>query len=231
MAVNENGDPTENCQQVAEETTGQSVRLDGQADQEKNQKNNQKNDQAKRKEADCEAQNQPDESANSPAAENDPNNSQVCAKPTRKRANQGDPNKKRKKTKKWAKNSVIDKNKLTMFDLISYNPPAIDALSQLNEDEDKPADEKGEPLEDENNAQEEPPLDPANGETKASEEDEESIGPRVKINENGEIVLDEESLIVKRKQPKDQNIKTVYEDDRIISSRTNYSSFKKPGER
>lgn len=168
--------------------------------------------------------------------ENDPNNSQAGTKASKKRANKSDSDKKRKKTKKWGKHSVVDKNKLTMFDLISYNPPATDALSQLNEDDDRPVDEDGEPFEDEKDSNEEtPPVHAFNEANKTNEEeeeeDEESVGPRVKINENGEIVLDEESLIVKRKKPKDQSIKTVYEDDRIISTRTNYSSFKKPGRR
>lgn len=179
----------------------------------------QEDDQQQGEEIRKEVDNQ-DESANPPAVDGQ-------AKPAKKRANQGDTNKKRKKTKKWAKNSVVDKNKLTMFDLISYNPPAIDPLGELNEDEDKPTDE--EPSEEDKEPNEEPLIE----DSKADEMDdeEEKIGPRVKINESGDIVLDEESLIVKRKKPKDQNIKTVYEDDRIISTRTNYSSFKKPGEK
>ena len=165
---------------------------------------------------------------------NDDTNNPACAKPAKKkRASQSDANaKKRKKPKKWNKNSVIDKNKLTMFDLISYNPPAVDSLSQLNDDE--AGDDEGDLNEDEREqmSEEKPVVERPIEDNKANdeeEEDEESIGPRVKINENGEIVLDEESLVVKRKKPKDQSIKTVYEDDRIISTRTNYSSFKKPG--
>ena len=195
-----------------------------------------RNEEGSRPEVENEAQNQPEESANTTEAANDDANNPACAKPAKKKraASQGDSNKKRKKAKKWGKNSVVDKNKLTMFDLISYNPPAIDALSQLNEDEAKLDDEDGEPGEEEKEqSKEQPAPERPSEDSKANEEeendDEESIGPRVKINENGEIVLDEESLVVKRKKPKDQSIKTVYEDDKIISTRTNYSSFKKPG--
>lgn len=127
-----------------------------------------------------------------------------------------------KKIKKWNKDTVIDKNKLTMFDLISYNPPVTD--KQLI---DKEAEENKERDEDELSVQKPNLLNLDEEDDEKS--DDESVGPRVKINEKGEIVLDEESLIVKRKKPKNQNIKTVYEDDRTISTRTTYSSFKKPG--
>ena len=166
-------------------------------------------------------------------------------KSKKKRSNQTESNKesnkKRKKIKKWSKNTVIDKNKLTMFDLISYNPPIIETMKQLSEEDNQDENEKvNELVEDEQiDSQLKDQLKDQLNEKKEKEEedlskateenDEECIGPRVKINENGEIVLDEESLIVKRKKPKDQNIKTVYEDDKTLSTRTNYSSFKKPG--
>lgn len=157
----------------------------------------------------------------------------------KKRAqNQSEPSKKRKKVKKWSKNLVVDKNKLTMFDLLSYNPPAVDdLLKQPNDDDDdddKTKDKTSELIDDDERPPNEIelPVDQLNGDDQNKsdlDDNEETIGPRVKINENGEIVLDEASLVVKRKKPKDNSIKTVYEDDKTLSTRTNYSSFKKPG--
>lgn len=155
----------------------------------------------------------------------------------KKRTNQTDSNKKKKRIKKWNKNLIVDKNKLTMFDLISYNPPINEEQTKNddNKDEEEIINEQRQKKPEiqvfDNNENNIESIDKETNDEETNDEDDcsESIGPRVRVNEKGEIVLDEKSLIVKRKKPKDQNIKTVYEDDKTLSTKTNYSSFKKPG--
>lgn len=188
-------------------------------------------DQTNKKSTESDADNQTKEASNvaDRSATSDDHPKAPKSKRTKKET---DPNMKKKKMKKWCKNSVVDKNKLTMFDLISYNPPVNDKQPNENAEQDAEQDAEQTSIEPDPNSEDQQLVEQADDEeqTKSDSDDEdESIGPRVKINENGEIVLDEASLIVKRKKPKDQDIKTVYEDDKTLSTKTNYSSFKKPG--
>ena len=179
----------------------------------------------------------------------------------------------RKRHKKWDKNVAVDKNKLTMFDLISYNPPPLPGITVSGgsdaEKGDNPLDgeeatangltctstgdspdesrQNNVDEEDQNSAnqtrnerndreksgenEEEGNKDGEGEEERKEGEEEEgnsSIGPRVRVNENGELVLDEKSLVVKRKTNKSK-VNTVYEDEKSISSLTNYSSFRRKG--
>lgn len=186
----------------------------------------------------------------------------------------------RKRHRRWNKYAVVDKNKLTMFDLISYNPPpksdsdlsntaaAIDMDSQVAGLGDHGLSSTtlngiigdftatdAMPVLTTSNNDVSPntniQTDPANNDTnkgdetnEANEEEEETegvdvrdqadneesslVGPRVRVNEKGELVLDERSLIVKRKK-NTSKVKTVFEDEKSISSMTNYSSFKRNG--
>jgi hypothetical protein len=185
----------------------------------------------------------------------------------------------KKRHRRWNKNAVVDKNKLTMFDLISYNPPPLNAdnteddamnvagvdseqhvaglgdpelsdkvpnnpigdlegintqSTSLNRSMESATDEAGrsEPVEPGTDKDPTDPVDAEDeGDDKADEEpveEETQIGPRVRVNEKGELVLDEKSLIVKRKK-NTSKVKTVFEDEKSISSLTNYSSFKRNG--
>ncbi|EEC09462.1 conserved hypothetical protein, partial [Ixodes scapularis] len=113
-----------------------------------------------------------------------------------------------------------DRSAMTMMDLIYYNPPGNPMPSN---DEAKCKNEKTSKvriLED----SAETVDDPAEPEA-ASDEDgsEASAGPRVRVGPNGEITLDEESLVVRRQAPRSEPRPVVYE----TGHETNYTSFRR----
>lgn len=100
---------------------------------------------------------------------------------------------------------------MTMMDLIYYNPPGNPMPEKTS---------KVRILED----SAETVDDPAEPEA-ASDEDgsEASAGPRVRVGPNGEITLDEESLVVRRQAPRSEPRPVVYE----TGHETNYTSFRR----
>jgi transcription factor TFIIIB component B'' len=123
----------------------------------------------------------------------------------------------------------IDKSKVTMFDLLSYNPP----MSEEQKERRRKADEDAELLSHKSSQS----GSPAKSVTAASaasvssgspaKDDQSkgtSAGPRVKIGLNGEIVIDEESLIVSKKV--DVVTDTVYEGSDPAHSQVTYASFR-----
>ncbi|XP_072137280.1 uncharacterized protein [Mobula birostris] len=120
----------------------------------------------------------------------------------------------------WEANNPPERTKMTMRDFIYYLPDTNPMLSSF-EEERRPS----------------PPIvnkEPEVGSNNAAsieEEDEESddavLGPRVKVAEDGSIIIDEESLTVEVLRMKTSNI--VEENDPIFEcgSQTTYSSFRK----
>ena len=106
-----------------------------------------------------------------------------------------------------------DKNKMTMKDYLLYNPPSKRLKETATElkDDDKYVENKND-AESDNNKQKE-------------ELNEQSAGPRVKVGANGELILDEESLVLKHK--KTPNGPAIVENSNGLLTRTTYSSFRR----
>ncbi|XP_051876630.1 transcription factor TFIIIB component B'' homolog [Pristis pectinata] len=120
----------------------------------------------------------------------------------------------------WETNNPPERTKMTMRDFIYYLPDTNPMLSSFDEERrPSPPVLNKEPEVGSNNA-------PTN-----EEEDEESddavLGPRVKVAEDGSIIIDEESLTVEVVRMKTSNV--VEENDPIFErgSQTTYSSFRK----
>ncbi|XP_055488158.1 transcription factor TFIIIB component B'' homolog isoform X3 [Leucoraja erinacea] len=124
----------------------------------------------------------------------------------------------------WETNHPPERTKMTMRDFIYYLPDTNPMLSSF-EEEKRPSF----PV-----LNKEPEVGSANApanEDEDEDEDEESddavLGPRVKVAEDGSIIIDEESLTVEVLRMKKSNI--VEENDPIFErgSQTTYSSFRK----
>lgn len=110
-----------------------------------------------------------------------------------------------------------DRSAMTMQDLIYYNPPG----KPMPEKQSKTLNKDKAPAETESVADaEEQQVDDV-----AEQEEEESVdvGPRVRLGPNGEITLDEESLVIRRPAVQPTMRAIVYE----TGGETNYASFRK----
>lgn len=118
-----------------------------------------------------------------------------------------------KTTRKLRKAVTVDKSRLTMFDLLSYNPPLSkqDTEKRSQEEEVIISEQKTAVPEEEEDVDDERSQEP------------QTLGPRVKVGPNGEIILDEESLVVKKKN---NVIGPLIVEASNRSSITTYSSFR-----
>jgi len=124
---------------------------------------------------------------------------------------------------------VPDRSAMTMFDLIYYNP---DNGTRMSVDEDENPQNLKEPENSEKFADSEPSKDvstPDAGTDRGDEEENEMPVPQVKVDANGEIVIDDASLTVETtevRKAKDtlQNSPIVFEGSR---SSTNYGTWSK----
>lgn len=108
-----------------------------------------------------------------------------------------------------------DRSAMTMQDLIYYNPPG----KPMPEKPSKTSKDKA-PVETESVAEaEEQRVD----DVVEQEEDSADVGPRVRLGPNGEITLDEESLVIRRPAVQPSMRAIVYE----TGGETNYASFRK----
>lgn len=120
-----------------------------------------------------------------------------------------------------------DKSKVTMMDLLSYNPP----MTEEQRERRRKADEEAE-LMSQRSSSASPTKSSDAPESHVSEASESvnpgtkssSTGPRVKIGANGEIVIDEESLVVTKKV--EAVAETVYEGSEQADSQVTYASFR-----
>ncbi|CAN8027796.1 unnamed protein product [Ixodes persulcatus] len=133
--------------------------------------------------------------------------SEARSEPKSRKANK----KPRRTTRTASRKPPADRSAMTMMDLIYYNPPGNPMPEKTS---------KVRILED----SAETVDDPAEPEA-ASDEDgsEASAGPRVRVGPNGEITLDEESLVVRRQAPRSEPRPVVYE----TGHETNYTSFRR----
>ncbi|RWS04781.1 hypothetical protein B4U79_14524 [Dinothrombium tinctorium] len=116
---------------------------------------------------------------------------------------------------------VVDRSKLTMFDLISYNPPLSEEQMAKEAEKKRESSESETVLAIEYNEE----NDEQNGEHEENDESADVTGPRVKVGPNGEIVLDEESCVIKRKKSKEK--RPIYENSQHSSHHsTTYASFR-----
>ncbi|XP_072922226.1 uncharacterized protein [Hemitrygon akajei] len=120
----------------------------------------------------------------------------------------------------WEASNPPERTKMTMRDFIYYLPDTNPMLSSFEEERrPSPPIVNKEPEVGSNNA--------ANIEEEDEESDDAVLGPRVKVAEDGSIIIDEESLTVEVLRMKTSNI--VEENDPIFErgSQTTYSSFRK----
>ncbi|CAN8003889.1 unnamed protein product [Ixodes hexagonus] len=117
----------------------------------------------------------------------------------------------RRTTRTASRKPPADRSSMTMLDLIYYNPPGNPMPEKTSKV--RILDDPAETVDD--------PADPES----ASDEDgsEASAGPRVRVGPNGEITLDEESLVVRRQAPRSEPRPVVYE----TGHETNYTSFRR----
>ncbi|XP_041041277.1 transcription factor TFIIIB component B'' homolog [Carcharodon carcharias] len=120
----------------------------------------------------------------------------------------------------WETGSPPERTKMTMRDFIYYLPDTNPMLSSFE-------DEKRPPLPVLTKEPEEGTVNSPPNEDEDEESDDAVLGPRVKVAEDGSIIIDEESLTVEVLRKKGPNI--VEENDPIFErgSQTTYSSFRK----
>ncbi|XP_078420280.1 uncharacterized protein LOC144693924 isoform X2 [Cetorhinus maximus] len=120
----------------------------------------------------------------------------------------------------WETGSPPERTKMTMRDFIYYLPDTNPMLSSFEE-------EKRPPLPVLTKEPEEGTINPPPNEDEDEESDDAVLGPRVKVAEDGSIIIDEESLTVEVLRKKGPNI--VEENDPIFErgSQTTYSSFRR----
>lgn len=99
----------------------------------------------------------------------------------------------------------IDTSKLTMLDLIYYNPPGAPMKKKATEPEKLVEKLEEQSLEPE--LEEEPTTIDSTASTKAAPPDDEVMGPRVVVGPDGEIQIDETSLVIRRPNPLDSKHK------------------------
>ncbi|XP_078252708.1 uncharacterized protein LOC144592155 isoform X2 [Rhinoraja longicauda] len=124
----------------------------------------------------------------------------------------------------WETNHPPERTKMTMRDFIYYLPDTNPMLSSFEEERRPPLPVLNkEPEVGSTNA----PANEDEDEDEDEESDDAALGPRVKVAEDGSIIIDEESLTVEVLRMKKSNI--VEENDPIFErgSQTTYSSFKK----
>ncbi|XP_064476596.1 cell surface glycoprotein 1-like [Ornithodoros turicata] len=114
---------------------------------------------------------------------------------------------KRRQYRTGSKSNPPDRSSMTMLDLIYYNPPG-------NPMPEKPS--KTTVVEEVTTTEAPPEEEEENGE-------EESVGPRVRVGPDGEITIDEESLVIRRGPTKEDSRAVVYE----TGTETHYGSFRK----
>lgn len=114
---------------------------------------------------------------------------------------------KRRRYRPGGKGAPPDRSSMTMMDLIYYNPPGNPMPEK------PPKATVVEEIIEENPPQEEE-------ETVAEEG---SVGPRVRVGPDGEITIDEESLVIRREPAREDSRTVVYE----TGTETHYGSFRK----
>jgi hypothetical protein len=124
-----------------------------------------------------------------------------------------------KKRKAPKTRSQTDKTKMTMKDLLQYNPPLTEEQKEQRK-YDSESEKSGNEIT--NTTEKESKQSEDQISTKVSEN---SSGPRVKVGADGELILDEESVIVKRKK-NSLDEPAVIETAKTTSACTNYSSFR-----
>ncbi|XP_056631162.1 uncharacterized protein LOC130441479 [Diorhabda sublineata] len=116
-----------------------------------------------------------------------------------------------------------ERNRLTMMDLIFYNP---DTNPMVNEDNTK---ENNTEIEVDNTINEEENVDdPSNKNDTKSDEENEMPVPQIKIGPSGEIILDEQSLVIERKEV--QRKREEMEKSKVLDVdkiKTGYGIYKK----
>ncbi|XP_040074014.2 transcription factor TFIIIB component B'' homolog [Ixodes scapularis] len=156
---------------------------------------------------DAAGENSSEPSTEPPSESHTDKKSEARSEPKSRKANK----KPRRTTRTASRKPPADRSAMTMMDLIYYNPPGNPMPEKTS---------KVRILED----SAETVDDPAEPEA-ASDEDgsEASAGPRVRVGPNGEITLDEESLVVRRQAPRSEPRPVVYE----TGHETNYTSFRR----
>lgn len=161
----------------------------------------------------------------------------------------GQPSKKKPKIclSSGKQNLPMDRSKVTMYDLLSYNPPLSEEQKEKRKEESEscrdddqsslgsPSKSPSSPLKCRpvndgggNSSQySQPSVNDESDEPSGSSQDTvEKSGPRVKIAADGSIIIDEESLIVKRVDTV-INESSVINEGKVGLSSTNYESFRK----
>ncbi|CAG2117526.1 unnamed protein product [Medioppia subpectinata] len=130
---------------------------------------------------------------------------------------------KRRLTRK-ANTAKGDKTSMKMKDLLLYNPPMTDEQKEMRDKDmdltDKPA------ATDDTETEDKKIEDKREESTTNTTASDTSGGPRVKVGADGLLILDEESVIVKRKKSDTKEEAPVIERAGAVSAFTNYSSFR-----
>lgn len=113
----------------------------------------------------------------------------------------------------------VDKSKVTMFDLLSYNPP----MSEEQKERKRKAEEE---LEVASSIGSPSKLSSSRSSIDSDHSSKSRVnqGPRVKIGAGGQIVVDEESLVLHK--PREELTETVCESSDLQESQVTYASFR-----
>lgn len=113
----------------------------------------------------------------------------------------------------------VDKSKVTMFDLLSYNPP----MSEEQKERKRKADEE---FESASLASSPSKISSPRSSVDSNHSSKSKInqGPRVKVGADGKIVIDEDSLVLHK--PKEESTETICESSDRSESVTTYASFR-----
>ncbi|KAL1433439.1 hypothetical protein MTO96_012557 [Rhipicephalus appendiculatus] len=136
--------------------------------------------------------------------------------PSETQTRKGEKQVRRRSRRPTPRKPPTDRSAMTMQDLIYYNPPG----KPMPEKPSKTGKDKA-PAETESVADaEEQQVDDV---AEQEEEEPADVGPRVRLGPNGEITLDEESLVIRRPSVQPTMRAIVYE----TGGETNYASFRK----
>ena len=126
-----------------------------------------------------------------------------------------------RKRKACRNGQTSDKSAMRMKDLLLYNPPMTDDQKEIRE---KNAEHSDQQVSEQESDQNITPKEVTEETIDKSEET--TVGPRVKVGSDGQLILDEESVIVKRKKSNALDGPALLESASTTSACTNYSSFR-----
>ncbi|XP_070381238.1 transcription factor TFIIIB component B'' homolog [Dermacentor albipictus] len=138
--------------------------------------------------------------------------------PSEPRTRKAEKQVRRRSRRTSARKPPTDRSAMTMQDLIYYNPPGNPMPEKASKtlSRDKAAPETGSVAD----VEEQEAVDDV---AEQEEDDSAEVGPRVRLGPNGEITLDEESLVIRRQVAQPSTRAIVYE----TGGETNYASFRK----